>query len=148
MCLGSCIIIGFALLATVESVAVRYFAVSLFTAGGFCASPLLLSWGVENVSGPSVKAIGSAYSVGIGSLGALISTWTYLPKDGPKYQQGYYMNLGFGTLLYVTTTSLTLYLRLENRQKALGMRDHLLRMATQEEMDRLGHWHPEFRFTP
>lgn len=64
--LGVCIIVGFAILATVKSVGPRYFAIFLATTGGFCGSPLLLSWAVDNAGGSAVQAIVSAYVVSVG----------------------------------------------------------------------------------
>jgi hypothetical protein len=57
--------IGFALLATQTSVAVRYFAIFLATSGAFTLSPITLAWGVENTAGPAVRAIAAAYMVGM-----------------------------------------------------------------------------------
>jgi hypothetical protein len=64
--LSPAIFVGFTLNLSVSSVAVRYFGLFLAVSGAFCASPLLLSWSVDNNSGPAVKAIAAAYVVGIG----------------------------------------------------------------------------------
>lgn len=64
--LSPCIVIGFAILATVDSKGAKYFAIFLATAGGFSASPLLLTWSVDNAAGPTARAIVSAYAVGLG----------------------------------------------------------------------------------
>lgn len=64
--LAPCIFIGFTLNHFVSSVAVRYFGLFLAVSGGFSSSPLLLSWSVDNNSGPAVKAIASAYVIGLG----------------------------------------------------------------------------------
>lgn len=61
-----CVITGFAILAAVDSVGVRYFAIYLATVGGYCSSPLLLTWGVDNAAGPAVRAVVSGYAVGLG----------------------------------------------------------------------------------
>lgn len=64
--LATCIIVGFSILATVKSIGPRYFAIFLATTGGFCGSPLLLSWAVDNAAGPAVRAVVSAYVISIG----------------------------------------------------------------------------------
>lgn len=64
--LAPAIFVGFTLNQFVTNVAVCYFGIFLAVSGGFAASPLLLSWSVDNNSGPAVKAIASATVVGIG----------------------------------------------------------------------------------
>lgn len=61
-----CVVTGFAILATIKSVGVRYFAIYLATIGGYCSSPLLLTWSVDNAAGPAVRAVVSGYAVGLG----------------------------------------------------------------------------------
>jgi len=145
--MAALIIVGFALLATIPSKAVRYFAIFLSTAGGYTASPILLAWSVDNAAGPEVRAIVAGYGVGMGNAGSIISTWTYLPKDAPRYLRGHYINLGFGVLLFIVATTLTIYLRWENRQRAAGNRDWRLQEAGPEGEQDLGHRHPSFRYT-
>ncbi|KAJ9666028.1 hypothetical protein H2201_003940 [Coniosporium apollinis] len=146
--IAPCIVVGFVLLSAVQTVGVKYFAICLATLGAFTSSPILLAWSVDNAAGPAVRAIVSAYCVGLGSVGAIVSTWTYLPKDAPRYLQGHLVNLGFGCMLFALVTILTFYLRWENRQRANGRRDWRLENASEEEVNQLGHSHPAFRYTP
>lgn len=139
--------LGFLLMAFVPSTAVRYFALFLATAPAFTCSPLLLTWVVSNAAGPSVRAIVSAYAVGEGNVGAIIATWTYLPNNGPRYLQGHAINFGGSVILLAVTTITFFYLKWENKVRAQGRRDHRLLTATQEDKWRLGHRHPEFKYT-
>ena len=68
------IVIGFALLTALDTVAVKYFALFLCTAGAFTGSPFLLGWLVDNTAGPMVRAIASAFAVCLGCTG------TYSPQ--------------------------------------------------------------------
>ena len=138
--------IGFALLATINITGVKYFAIFLSTTGAFTMSPILVSWGSENSAGPAVRAITSAYLVGFGSIGALISTWTYLAKDAPRYVMGHWINFGFGVLACVVIPTLVLVLTRENGARERGERDHLLELP-EDEIDQLGYLHPRFKFT-
>jgi hypothetical protein len=53
-----------------------------------------------------------------GNLGGLISTWTYLPRDGPNYHNGNSLNLGTSSAWVVTAACLLLWMRLQNKKKA------------------------------
>jgi len=147
MALSPLVPIGFVILATVPHVAgVRYFAIFLSTSGAFTLSPVLLAWGVENSAGPAVRAITAAYLVGFGSIGAMISTWTYRAKDAPQYLAGHWTNFAFGALGGLVIAALVWSLKRENKARAEGKRDHRLQGAP-EEVEQLGHLHPGFRYT-
>jgi hypothetical protein len=77
----------------------------------------------------------------------LIGTWTYLPQDAPKYLKGSYLNMSFGSLLFVIVLSLMAYLAWENKQRQSGKRDGVFEDLTASQVDRLGHNHPQFVFT-
>lgn len=139
--------IGFILMATVPSTAVRYFALFLSTSAAFTCSPILLAWIVSNSAGPSVRAVVAAYAVGEGNLGSIIATWTYPRSDAPRYINGHFINFGAACILFIVLAVTTLYLRRENKLRAAGGRDYRLENATEEEKWLLGHSHPEYRYT-
>ncbi|KAI9172818.1 transporter [Paramyrothecium foliicola] len=135
---------GFTLNQFVDSVAVRYFGLFLAVAGGFTASPLLLSWSVDNNSGPAVKGIAAAYVIGIGGCGQLLSAWTYRAADAPEYVTGHSINMAAACVLFLAAATHTWYAIRENKKRDAGLRDE--RFA--DEAQGLGHSHPAFRFTP
>jgi hypothetical protein len=168
---GPLIFIAFVILRTVDSIGVRYMAIFFATCGAFTGSPIIVAWIVDNTAGPMVRAIASAYSVSLGSLGkcfniyvkenitivsvltpsytgGLLATWTYLSSEAPAYEAGHTINLCAGAVLIISGLLASLKFRWENRQKALGKRDHVLDGLSQEETDQLGHSHPDFKFTP
>jgi len=145
---GPTIITGFALLNTIDIIAVKYFALFLVTMGAFTASPVFISWTVDNSAGPTVRAIASAFAVSLGSSGGLVATWTYLPSEAPGYNTGHIINLASGILLWCVVTIATGYLRWENRQRDMGRRDYRLEGKSEAEVATLGHSHPAFRYTP
>ncbi len=139
-------IVGFSILVGLQGTGVRYFAVFLATCGAFTAAPVLLAWAVDNAAGPSVRAIVSGYVVGAGNIGALIATWTYLPASAPLYLQGHYINLGGSVLIGLLVPLATWLLWKENRFRRAGGRADRLEEAL-ETVRRLGHLHPEYRYT-
>ncbi|KAI9148333.1 hypothetical protein HJFPF1_12161 [Paramyrothecium foliicola] len=142
--LAPCIFIGFTLNQFASSVAARYFGLFLAVAGAFTASPLLLSWSVDNNSGPAVKAVAAAYSIGFGGCGQLLSTWTYRAAEAPEYVTGHSINMGAAVVLLIAAATHTWYALAENKKRMAGMRDNRLR----DDPEGLGHSHPLFRFTP
>lgn len=139
-------ITGFSILVGLQGTGVRYFAVFLATCGAFTAAPILLAWAVDNAAGPSVRAIVSGYVVGAGNIGALIATWTYLPKSAPLYLQGHYINLGGSILMGFLVAAATWILWRENMFRRAGGRAERLEQSS-DLVARLGHLHPEYRYT-
>ncbi|KAI5818279.1 major facilitator superfamily domain-containing protein [Pyronema omphalodes] len=142
------IVIGFALLLSVNIIAVKYFALFLVTMGAFTGSPVFISWTVDNSAGPTVRAIASGFAVSLGSTGGLVATWTYLPSEAPGYTTGHIINLCAGIVFFLVTAITTTYLRWENRMRDQGKRDYRVEGKTEEEIATLGHSHPAFRYTP
>jgi hypothetical protein len=138
-------IIGFLLMATLKSNTGRYIALFLPTAAAFTCSPILLAWVVGNTAGPSVRAVVSAYAVGEANIGGLIATWTYLPADAPRYVRGHWINFGGSCILFLVVAVTTVYLRWENALRAKGGRNG--RLSNPGEAWKLGHRHPEYRYT-
>ncbi|KUJ08741.1 MFS general substrate transporter [Mollisia scopiformis] len=140
-------IIGYSLLATSRSNSVKYGAVFLASMGAFPGGPIFLAWGLNNAAGQSIRAVSSAYIVGIGSSGALLAVWTYLAKDAPLYRRGHYINIGASAVAGLIAVVAILYTRWENRMRAQGKRDGRLVGLSEGEKVELGYRHPEFRYT-
>lgn len=124
----------------------RYGGVFLITIGAFPGGPGFLTWASNNAGNPSIRAISTAYVVTLGTAGGVLSTWTYVSKDAPKYHIGHTINLvGQICVLLLAVTGIV-YSKWENRQRDLGKRDHRLDGLSAEETKDLGYRHPEFRY--
>lgn len=66
---------GFSILRWATNPNVRYAGVFLITLGAFPGGPGFLSWGMNNASGPAVRAVSSAYIVTLGTAGGVLATW-------------------------------------------------------------------------
>jgi len=83
----------------------------------------------------------------IGILGAIVSTWVYLPQDGPAFHKGHAINLGAGTVGLILCACMIVYIRSENGMRERGGRDHRLDSFTSEEASQLlSDKHPSFRY--
>ena len=120
--LGSCIsLVGFVILHTVHSnTHAEYAALFLAAMGVYSAMPMVLCWYSMNgefhmafttmqhrsdalcpVHGHAQRAVGLAFQIGAGNCGGIISAYSFLAKDAPKYLQGYSICISFTCLAIV-----------------------------------------------
>lgn len=138
---------GFILLLASTRTAVRYFAIFLCLTGAFTVSPMFVAWCMDNTAGHMTRAIAAGAVVGFGNIGGLISAWAYVLPDAPRYVKGHALNLGFSAFCIVVVGAAMWNLHRENRLKAAGRQDNRVVGKSPEEIQDLGHMHPEFYFT-
>ncbi|KAK1751139.1 major facilitator superfamily domain-containing protein [Echria macrotheca] len=124
----------------------RYGGIFLITVGAFPGGPGFLSWGINNSAGPAVRAVSTAYIVSLGTIGGIVSTWTYMPTDAPKYPIGHTINIAGQAGTFVLAVFGILYCYRENRLRAAGKRDHRLEGLSEHEQQKLGYRHPRFKY--
>lgn len=134
------------MLATATSNSIKYGAVFLASCGAFPGGPTFLAWGLNNAAGPSVRAVTSAYIVAVGSCGAIVATWTYLEKDKPGYHRGHWINVGANVVAGCLAVVGILYTKWENRKRVQGDRAARLVGLGEEDGNKLGYRHPDFRY--
>lgn len=140
-------IIGYTILVTVDSNVLKYMGVYFAALGGFSNGPTFLAWGMNNASGPTIRAVSSAYIVILSNLGGIIATWIYLPQTGPRYLQGHYVNLGALSTAFVLSSVMMVYCKSENNRRETGRRDNRVVGLNEEEKLALGYRNPDFRYT-
>lgn len=79
-------IMGYAMLLGSTNQSVRYGAVFLAITGSFPFGCMTNAQVSINILSDSGRSTGIGWNVMLGNLGGLISTWSYLPFDGPHYQ--------------------------------------------------------------
>lgn len=146
VCHSICAIVGYAILVTTDQAGTKYLAVFFCALGCFPLGPIFLSWGINNAAGPTIRAVSSGYIVSVGTLGAIVATWTYVPSDAPNYITGHSINLGSQACAAFVAFVGVLYCRWENAKRARGGRDHRIQGMTEVEARKLGYRHPEFRY--
>ncbi|KAI0834715.1 MFS general substrate transporter [Hypoxylon sp. FL0890] len=139
-------IAGFSMLRWGHGNALRYAAVYLCAVGAFPGGPGFLSWGLNNASGPAVRAVSGAWIVTIGTMGGILAVWAYLPNDGPSFPIGHTINLVAQIFVLFLASFGIYYCVRENRIRARGGRDNRLVGLTEEEKADLGYRHPDFRY--
>lgn len=139
-------LIGFAILRFHTDANIKYMAIFFVTVGAFPGGPAFLAWAINNSAGPAVRAVSSAYVVTLGTIGGIVSTWTYVGSDGPNFPTGHTINFVGQIVVFCLSVFGILYCLWENRLRAAGKRDHRLEGLTEEEQDKLGFKHPSFRY--
>ncbi|RDK40055.1 putative MFS transporter [Aspergillus phoenicis ATCC 13157] len=89
---------GFGILLNVHGEAhrhVQYGALFMVTCGCYSAMPVIVCWFAMNLGGHRRRSVGTAWQVGFGNTGGIISTYAFLAKDAPEYRNGYIISLSF-----------------------------------------------------
>lgn len=139
-------ITGFSMLRWGSGSHVKYAAVWLCALGAFPGGPGFLSWGLNNASGPAIRAISGGWIVTLGTMGGILAVWAYLPNDGPNFPIGHTINLVAQIFVLFLSSFGIWYCLRENRLRARGARNHRLEGLTEQEKADLGYRHPEFRY--
>jgi MFS family permease len=117
--------IGYILLATQDTVAVRYFGLFLATII-FTSVALVLSWVANTHATDSKRAAGLAILATGGQCGPILGTNIFPPEDKPYYRKGMWISCGACILVFVLASlqSFLLWRENKNRDKKYGkMRD-------------------------
>ncbi|PSN64865.1 MFS transporter-like protein [Corynespora cassiicola Philippines] len=137
-------ICGYIMLLVAERNAVRYAGTFLVAVGVFQGSPMLMGWVSNNLAPHYVRAVGVGVVISIANCSAFIGTFIYLQRDAPKYTLGHAVSLGALVLTLLLALAQIVYLKWENNKRMRGDRDGRL---FEEDVDRLDHLHPGFRYT-
>lgn len=145
---GAIAMMGYIILITIaeERANIRYMAVYFSALGGFPQGPFFLGWGMNNAAGPTIRAVASGYIVSVGTFGAILATWTYVPSDGPRYLKGHKINIGAQSGVMAIGVLGLLYVAYENSVRRKGKRDHRIEGLSEDEKVKLGYRHPDFRY--
>ncbi|KAE8147733.1 major facilitator superfamily domain-containing protein [Aspergillus avenaceus] len=90
--------VGFGILLNIHGESqrhVQYGALFLVTCGCYSAMPVLVCWFAMNLGGHRRRSVGTAWQIGFGNIGGIISTYSFLAKDAPLYRNGYIISMSF-----------------------------------------------------
>lgn len=109
--------VGFALLAGVDSSGAKYFGCFLIASGIYPNVPQGVAWNGNNIGGSLKRGVGIAMHVGFGNLGGAIAGFVFRSDDGPRYLSGHLTLLATTAMSCVLCAFMTLYLRRENARR-------------------------------
>ena len=130
-CIGG---IGYILLATVETVGVRYFGIWLAAAGIFPAIANILPWVTNNQGSDTRRGVGIMLLNLIGQCGPLLGTNIFPGTDKPRYIKGFSICAAFIFFNGFLALTLRTLLVWENKKldKKYGTKDEVLARRAQE----------------
>ena len=140
--------LGYILFLASHEARVRYAAAFLAAVSTFAAGPLANAQVSAVVVSDTSRAIAIGTNVMFGNIGGLISTWTYLPFDGPNYKIGNGINLAAASIILVVSALQLLWMAWDNKRRNTKDIDAELEGISQAEQERLEWKHPGFRWRP
>ncbi|WAO91764.1 MFS domain-containing protein [Fusarium falciforme] len=124
-----------------------YFSICLACLGLYPINPCGNAWNLNNLAGPSKRAMGIAFMLCIGNVGGIIGGFIYIDSEKPKYPTGFGSSLGFvaaGVLACLVVEALYKYI---NTQRAKMTEEEVFAKYTPEELDAMGDRSPLYRYT-
>ncbi|ORY76008.1 major facilitator superfamily domain-containing protein [Leucosporidium creatinivorum] len=127
----------------------RYAGSFLCILGAFPLGPFTMAWAMNNAATDIERGVAGGLVPGFGQLGAIIATWSYLPKDAPNYYTGNSINIGFASFCWLISASTLVYLIYQNRARRAGKMDYRLSEVPDSEdpTEYLGSKHPSFIYS-
>ncbi|KAL2004591.1 hypothetical protein VTN00DRAFT_3327 [Thermoascus crustaceus] len=127
---------------------VRYGATFLIASGAFSFGALCNAHVSANVISDTARSSAIGTDVMFGNIGGLISTWSFLPFDGPDYHIGNGLNLATSTITLIVSVALLLWMLADNRRRARKDVDAELAGLSQKQIQDLDWRNPAFRWRP
>lgn len=142
-------IVGFAIFAAtdINDPNPRFGSLFLGVIGVFPQGPFALAWAANNTAPDTARGVAIAMVVSVGTVGAIVATWSFLPSFGPSYKQAAYINLGSTSLTLLIFVGAFFYCLRENRLRKAGKRDHRLQGLNEQEVSELGSRHPKYMYS-
>ncbi|KAJ5794752.1 Major facilitator superfamily domain general substrate transporter [Penicillium paradoxum] len=140
-------LVGFIMLLTIhDNTNAQYGALFLLTAGCYSAMPVIVCWFAMNLGGHHRRSVGTAWQVGFGNIGGIISTYSFVKKNGvTDYRTGYIICVSFVCLSALACTVYMAALWMQNKQRDNAPVDPAT--IPEEEKEYLGDLAPTYRYT-
>ncbi|KAK1221560.1 hypothetical protein PQX77_015679 [Marasmius sp. AFHP31] len=142
------IMIGYIMFLASDDPRVRYGATFLITTGAFPFGALCNAEVSANVVSDTARASAIGMTVMLGIIGGLISTWSFLPFDGPDYRIGNGLNLATSSMMLIVSAGLWVWMARDNEKRRRSDAKQELEGLSQKETEDLDWKHPEFRWHP
>lgn len=127
---------------------IRYGATFLIASGAYSFGPLSNGNVASNVVSDTARGSAIGMNVMFGNVGGLISTWSFLPQDGPNYPIGNGLNLATSSVTLVLSIVMLLWMKWDNRKRDKQDVDAILAGRSAQEIGDLDWMHPGFRWKP
>ncbi|OLN82383.1 putative transporter C1002.16c-like protein 23 [Colletotrichum chlorophyti] len=140
--------VGYIMFLASKDLSVRYGATFLIASSVFALGALTNAQVSANVVSDTARSSAIGTNVMFGNIGGLISTWSFLPWDGPNYPIGNGLNLATCSIVLITSTLTLLWMKQDNRRRERRSVEDELSGLTPEQESELDWKHPAFRWRP
>ncbi|UPX10319.1 uncharacterized protein EKO05_0000985 [Ascochyta rabiei] len=140
--------VGYIMFLASSEPQVRYGATFIIASGAFSFGALCNAQGSANVVTDTARASAIGTIVMFGNVGGLISTWSFLPFDGPNYRIGNGLNLATSSAILVLGVLLLMWMKKSNSKRAQVDVDAELAGKSAGEIEDLDWRHPSFQWRP
>ncbi|KAJ4987083.1 major facilitator superfamily transporter [Stagonosporopsis vannaccii] len=147
---GPTIIVGYSIFLATLNANIRYAAVFLCASTAFTLGAMCNAQVSANVISDSSRNIAIGTNAMFGYIGGLIATWTYLPKDAPRYPIGNSINLACAVAWTTIAIVTLLWMKYDNKRRdenEAAATEEVAGMSQQEVGD-LEWKHPGWRWKP
>ncbi|KAK3717488.1 hypothetical protein LTR37_005878 [Vermiconidia calcicola] len=124
-----------------------YFALCLACAGLYPVTPGVSAWNINNITGPTARAQGAAYMNALGAIGGIIGSYMYLDSESPSYPTGYGLSFALAALGIASALVMEFIFKKKNRKRDQMTETEIYEKYTEEQLGKMGHRSPFFRFT-
>lgn len=141
-------ITGYIMFLASEDNMVRYGATFVIASGAFAFGALCNANSSANVVSDTARSSAIGTTVMFGNVGGLISTWSFLPFDGPNYHIGNGLNLATATTTLALGAGLWIWMAWDNRRRSQIDINNALSGLSQKQIQDLDWRNPAFRWRP
>ncbi|KAF4337312.1 major facilitator superfamily transporter [Fusarium beomiforme] len=113
-------IIGYAVIANVETASVRFAMTCLMAIGMYASVPCILVWNSNNSAGHYKRATTSALQLAVANCGGFVASFVYPKHDAPLYHKGHNVILGLLCYAWVAVLLNVLWCAKTNKDKESG----------------------------
>ncbi|GKT65587.1 major facilitator superfamily transporter [Colletotrichum tofieldiae] len=138
--------VGYIMFLASKDLSVRYGATFLIASSVFALGALTNAQVSANVVSDTARSSAIGMNVMCGNIGGLISTWSFLPWDGPDYPIGNGLNLATCSVILLTSTLTLVWMKRDNRRREARNLEEELDGMSREEESNLDWKHPSFRW--
>ncbi|KAF4416428.1 MFS transporter [Fusarium acutatum] len=138
--------VGYSMFLATSNPHVRYAATFLPVCGIFALGAFPNAHVSANVISDTSRSSAVAFNVMLGNIGGLVSTWAFLPFDGPEYRIGNGLNLAAQSAIFFIGICMYFAIERSNKRRSGVDVDRELAGKTLSEIQDLEWRHPGFRW--
>ncbi|KNA98233.1 hypothetical protein FOXG_02631 [Fusarium oxysporum f. sp. lycopersici 4287] len=138
--------VGYSMFLATSNPHVRYAATFLPVCGIFALGAFPNAHVSANVISDTSRSSAVAFNVMLGNIGGLVSTWAFLPFDGPEYRIGNGLNLAAQSAIFLIGVCMYFAIERSNKRRSGVNVERVLAGKTLSEIQDLEWRHPDFRW--